>query len=149
MIIRNAKPQDVNAIVELAVESVTTIAPIHELKIDRDAMAAMAKQCLGPAHFCMVAESDGVVIGAVAAQVVPGFWFHKLQCSVLLHYAKETGAWVRLMRALAIWIKSRSAIKMAIIEIEDCHDAKVLRFIERLGFARPSHNRIYVKGASQ
>lgn len=147
MNIRKAKPQDVDAIVELAVESVTTIAPIPELKIDRDAMRDTVELCLGPAHFCMVAERDGEVVGAVVAQVMPGFWFHKLQCSVLLHYARETGAWVKLMRALAEWIKGRSGIKMAIIEIEACHDPKVLRFVERLGFSRPSDNRIYVRGA--
>lgn len=147
MIIRKAKPQDVPAIVELAVESVTTIAPIPELKIDRDAMRNMTELCLQPAHFCMVAERDGVIVGAVAAQVVPGFWFHKLQCSVLLHYATDTGAWVKLMREFAKWVKSRSGIKMALIEIEDCHDAKVLRFIERLGFTRSSTNRMYIRGA--
>lgn len=147
MNIRKAKPQDVDAIVELAVESVTTIAPIPELKIDRDAMRDTVELCLGPAHFCMVAERDGEVVGAVVAQVMPGFWFHKLQCSVLMHYARQSGAWVRLMRALAAWIKGRSGIKMAILEIEACHDPKVLRFVERLGFSRPSDNRIYVRGA--
>ncbi len=149
MIIRKAKPQDVAAIVELAVESVTTIAPIPELKIDRDAMRNMTELCLQPAHFCMVAERDGVIVGAVAAQVVPGFWFHKLQCSVLMHYARESGAWVKLMRALAAWVKGRSGIKMALIEVEDCHDPKVLRFIERLGFTRPSTNRMYIRGGTQ
>ncbi|MGS2743612.1 GNAT family N-acetyltransferase [Halomonas sp. LS-001] len=147
MIIRNAKPQDVTAIVELAVESVTTIAPIEELQIDREAMKNTVELCLGPAHCCLVAEVEGVVVGAVVAQVMPGFWFRRLQCSVLMHYARESGAWVKLMRELAAWIKGRSAIKMALIEIEDCHDDKVVRFVERLGFSRPSKNQVYVRGA--
>ncbi|WP_445012165.1 GNAT family N-acetyltransferase [Vreelandella stevensii] len=149
MIVRKAKPQDVPAIVELAVESVNIIAPIPELKIDRDAMRETVMLCLQPAHLCLVAEHDGVVVGAVVAQVLPGFWFHKLQCSVLMHYARESGAWVKLMRALAKWVKGRSGIKMALIEVEDCHDPKVLRFIERLGFARPSSNRMYIRGGVQ
>tara|TARA_R110000765_G_scaffold195825_8_gene301314 strand:+ start:5478 stop:5924 length:447 start_codon:yes stop_codon:yes gene_type:complete len=146
--IRKAKPQDVAAIVELGVESVSTINPIPELKINREAMRETAEICLNPAHFCMVAEKEGVVVGALVAQVLPGFWFHKLQCSVLLHYATESGEWVKLMREFARWVKGRSGIKMALIEIEDCHDPKVLRFIERLGFSRSSTNRMYIRGAN-
>ena len=148
MIIRKAKPQDIPAIVALAVESVTAIAPIPELKIDREAMRDTVDLCLQPAHLCLVAEQGGVVVGAVVAQVTRGFWFRGLQCSVLLHYSRAPGGWVRLMRSLAQWVQGRSGIKMAIIEIEDCHGPKVLRFVERLGFDRPSSNRTFIRGAS-
>jgi hypothetical protein len=147
--IRKAKPSDIAAIVELAVESVTTISPIPELNIDRAAMRETAELCLQPAHFSYVSEVNGEVVGAVVAQVLPGFWFEKLQCSVLLHYSRIPGEWVKLMRELSRWIKSRSGIKLAMIEIEDCHDEKVVRFVKRLGFSRQSRNLIYVRGAPE
>lgn len=145
--LRPAKPQDIDAIVRLAVESVTTVSPIEELVIDEQAMAETARQCLQPAHFMWVSEVDGEVVGALAAQVVPGFWFKKLQCSVLLHYATIPGEWVKLMREFARWVKSRSGIKLAIIELEDVHgdDPRMLRFIQRLGFDRQSQNLTYVR----
>lgn len=144
--IRKAKPQDIPAIVDLAVESVTTIAPIPQLKIDREAMRDTADLCLQPAHFAYVSEIDGEVVGAVVAQVLPGFWFQKTQASVLLHYSRVPGEWVKLMREFASWVKGRSNIKMALIELEDCHDEKVARFVRRLGFSRQSRNLIYVRG---
>lgn len=147
MMLRKAKPQDIPAIVDLAVESVTTVSPIEELVIDREAMAETARICLQPAHFMWVSEIDGEVVGAVAAQVVPGFWFKKLQCSVLLHYSRVPGEWVKLMREFSRWVKSRSAIKMAIIELEDVHsdDPRMTSFIKRLGFDRESQNLTYVR----
>lgn len=145
--LRKAKLQDIPAIVDLAVESVTTVSPIEELVIDRDAMAETARICLQPAHFMWVSEIDGEVVGAVAAQVVPGFWFKKLQCSVLLHYSRVPGEWVKLMREFSRWVKSRSGIKLAIIELEDVHsdDPRMLSFIKRLGFKRESQNLTYVR----
>lgn len=145
--IRKAKLQDIPAIVDLAIESVTTIAPIEQLKIDREAMRETATLCLQPAHFAYVSEIDGEVVGAVVAQVMPGFWFQKLQCSVLLHYSREPGEWVKLMRELAEWMKGRPGIKLGVIEIEDCHDEKVTEFVKRLGFSRQSRNLVYVRGA--
>lgn len=145
MILRKGKPQDAAAIVALAVESVTTIDPIPELKIDPEAMKDMVELCMQPAHLCLVIEQDGVVVGALGAQVTRGFWFRGLQCSVLMHYCRAPGGWVMLMRECARWIKSRSGIKLAVIEVEDCHGPRILRFIERLGFSRPSTNRTYAR----
>lgn len=145
--IRRARPQDIPAIVELAIESVTTVSPIEELIIDPEAMRDTAEQCLQPAHFLYVSEIDGVVVGAVAAQVVPGFWFKKLQVSVLLHYSRVPGEWVKLMREFARWMKGRSGIKLGIIELEDVHGERMVRFLKRLGFERQSQNLTYVRKA--
>jgi len=146
-VIRKAKPQDIKAIVELAVESVSIDAlPVD---IDREAMKSEAEICLQPAHFLMVSEIDGVVVGAVAAQVAPSFWFRGLNCSVLLHYSRVPGEWVKLMRELSKWVKGRSRIKVAIIELEPVHqeNPKMIRFLKRLGFGRESMNLSYVRGA--
>lgn len=145
-ICRRAKLADVKDIVEIAVESVSR-NPLP-VKIDREAMADMARQCINPAHFMWVAEEDGKVVAAVAAHVAPGFWFEKLQASVLLYYTRKPGAGLPLLREFARWIKSRSGIKLAIFELEPDVDPRLVRFLKRLGFARESLNLTYVRSAS-
>jgi hypothetical protein len=93
-----------------------------------------------------VADHDGKVVAAFAACVQQGFWFHKLQCSVLLYYTRVPGAGTPLMREFAKWVKSRSAIKLAIIELEPGADLRLVRFFKRLGFTRESTNLTYVRG---
>lgn len=141
---RKATPQDVEAIVDIAIESVSR-NPLP-VKIDREAMAAMALQCMGPAHFMWVTEHDGKVVAAVAAHVVPGFWFHKLQASVLLYYSRVPGAGLPLLREFTRWVKSRSGIKLAVFELEPDADPRLVRFLKKLGFDRESVNLTYVRG---
>ena len=143
--IRKAKPQDIPAIVDLAIESVTTIDPIPELRIDKEAMEDMARQCLEPAHFLYVSEIDGVVVGAVAVHVSPGFWFRGLQCSVLLHYSRQRGEWGKLMREFSKWVKSRSGIKVAVLEFERNADHRMIAFMARIGFGRVTQNVTYIR----
>ncbi|MDP1931895.1 MAG: hypothetical protein Q8L60_10600 [Gammaproteobacteria bacterium] len=145
--IRRATRSDLDAIVDLAVESVS-INPIP-VKINRAAMRETADRCLQPAHFLMVSEIDGVVVGAVAACVQPSFWYDKLQCSVLLHYSRHPGQWVRLMMEFSKWVKSRSGIKVAIIELEPESDPRMISFLSRIGFDRVSTNVCYVRGLSK
>jgi hypothetical protein len=142
---RRAQLKDVDAIVEIAVTSVSN-DPLP-LKIDREAMASMARECLNPAHFLWVTEEDGKVVAAVAAHVSPGFWFQKLQASVLLYYSLKPGAGLPLLREFARWVKSRSAIKLAIFELEPGVDPRLVRFLKRLGFNRDSQNLTYVRSA--
>ena len=142
---RRAKLDDVPAIVDIAVESVSR-DPLP-VKIDREAMAQQARVCLNPAHFMWVAEQDGKVVASVAACVNPGFWHEKLTCSVLLYYSLVPGAGVDLLREFARWVKSRSAIKVAVFELEPGADPRLVKFLKRLGFARESLNLSYVRGA--
>lgn len=147
MIYRKAKMGDIPAIVDIAVESVSR-DPLP-VKIDRNAMADTAKVCLNPAHFMWVAEDDnGNVVAAVAACVQQSFWFERLQCSVLLYYSRVKGAGIGLLREFAKWVKSRPAIKMAIIELEPGSDPRLIEFFKRVGFARESTNLTYVRSAS-
>jgi hypothetical protein len=145
-IVRRAQPKDVDAIVDIAVESVSR-DPLP-VKIDREAMAVMAKECMGPAHFLWVAEVDGKVEAAVAAQVSPGFWFHKLQASVLLYYTRVPGAGLPLLREFARWVKSRSAIKIAVFELEPGVDPRLVRFLKKLGFQRESINLSFIRSSA-
>lgn len=145
IVCRRAKLSDVNAIVELAVESVSR-DPLPVV-VDRRAMADSVRVCLNPAHFAWVAEVDGQVVGAVGATVQPGFWFQRLQCSVLMYYSRVPGGGLPLMREFARWVKSRPAIKIAVLELEPNVDPRLLRFLRRVGFARESTNLSYVRGA--
>ncbi len=147
MIYRRATQADIPAIVDIAVESVSR-DPLP-VKIDRNAMADTARTLLNPAHFMWVAEQAGRVVAAVAACVQPGFWFEKLQCSVLLYYTRVPMAGVGLLRRFAEWVKSRAGIKLAIIELEPGADPRLVRYLKRLGFARESLNLSYVRGVSQ
>lgn len=145
MTIRRAKPSDIDAIVDIAVESVSR-DPLP-VKVDRQAMRETAVTCLNPAHFMWVAEQDGKVVAAVAACVQPSFWFEKLQCSVLLYYTRVPGAGLPLMREFARWVKSRSAIKLAVLELEPNTDPRLVKFLKRVGFTRESLNLTYVRGS--
>lgn len=146
MIFRKATMSDIPSIVDIACESVS-IDPLP-LKVDKEAMADMAKTCLNPAHFMWVAEKDGVVVAAFAAIVQPGFWFQRMQCSVLLYYSRVAGAGLPLIREFAKWVKSRSAIKMAIVELEPNADPRLVQFFKKVGFARESLNLTYVRSPS-
>jgi hypothetical protein len=146
IVCRKAKLDDIPAIVDIAVESVS-----HDplpVKINREAMADTARTCLNPAHFMWVAEQDGKVVASVAACVQESFWFSKLQCSVLLYYTRVPGAGIPLLREFARWVKSRSAIKVAVMELEPGADPRLVKFLNRLGFARESLNLTYVRSAT-
>jgi len=144
-IVRRAQQKDVDTIVDIAVESVSR-DPLP-VKIDREAMADMVRQCMGPAHFNWVTEQDGAVVAAVIAQVSPGFWFHKLQASVLLYYTRVPGCGMPLLREFARWVKSRSGIKIAVFELEPDADPRLVRFLKKLGFQRESLNLSYIRSA--
>lgn len=146
IVCRKAKLEDIPEIVDIAVESVSR-DPLP-VRINREAMAATAKTCLNPAHFMWVAEQDGKVVASVAACVQPSFWFDKLQCSVLLYYSRTPGAGAPLIREFAAWVKSRSGIKIAVIELEPSVDARLVKFFKRVGFGRESLNLSYVRSAS-
>jgi hypothetical protein len=146
MIFRKATIQDIPSIVDIAVESVS-IDPLP-VKIDREAMAATARTCLNPAHFMWVAEQDGKVVAAFAACVQPSFWFSKLQCSVLLYFTRVAGAGLPLIREFAKWVKSRPAIKVAVVELEPGVDPRLVQFFKRVGFQRESINLSFVRSPS-
>lgn len=143
---RKAKLSDVPAIVEIAVTSVSQ-NPIP-VKIDRNRMAEAAKSCLNPAHFMWVAEDDGKVVAAVAAHVSQGFWFEKMQCSVLLYYTTVPGAGVPLLKEFSKWVKSRSGIKIAVFSMEPEADPKLIRVLKRMGFNRESTSLSYIREVS-
>lgn len=147
MIYRKAKIQDIPAIIELAVISVSN-NPLP-VKIDRQAMENTGKVLLNPAHFLWVAEDEnGKIVAAFAACVQKSFWYERMQCSVLLYYTLVKGAGIQLIREFAKWVKGRSGIKVAVIELEPGADERLVKFFKRVGFSRESLNLTYVRGVS-
>ena len=145
MLFRKAKLSDVPAIIDIAVESVSR-NPLP-VTISRKAMAETAKVCLNPAHFMWVAENDkGEVVAAVAACVQQGFWFERMQCSVLLFYTRVPGAGLPLLREFAAWVKSRSGIKIAVFSLEPGVDPRIIKFLKKVGFSRESTILTYLRG---
>lgn len=147
IVCRKATYRDVAAIVDIAVESVMR-DPLP-VTVDREAMREMAMQCLNPAHFMWVGEDDsGNVVATVAATAQRSFWYSGLQCSVLLYYTRTPGAGAALLREFARWVKSRSGIKVAVLELEPNTDIRMIRFLRRLGFERKSINMSYVRASA-
>jgi len=145
MIYRKARLEDIPAIVEIACISVAN-DPLP-VKIDKLSMADTARVCLNPAHFLWVAEDeDGKVVAAFAACVQKSFWFERMQCSVLLFYTLVKGAGLPLIREFAKWVKGRSAIKIAVFQLEPGVDPRLVKFFHRVGFNRESMNLSYVRG---
>lgn len=145
IVCRKANLRDIPAAVDLAVESVMR-DPLP-VTIDRQAMHETGKSLLNPAHFFWVAEVDGVVVGSVAAVAQKSFWYRGLQCSVVLYFARVPGAGAMLLREFARWVKSRSGIKVAVLELEPTVDLRLLTFLRRLGFERKSVNLSYVRSS--
>lgn len=145
--IRRAVAADAEAIIALAVESVSR-DPLP-VKTDTEAMKALARSMIGnPAHFVWVGETDGRVTACVAAQVSPGFWFRGLQASVLLYFARTPGQGALLLRQFSRWCKSRRGIKMAILELEPNTDPRLKRALSKFGFGRESSNMTYIREPS-
>lgn len=144
MIFRPARYADIPALRDLAIESVSR-DPLP-VTISREAIDETLHSMIGKsAHFAWVAEQDGQVVAGVCAQTAFGFWFERQQCSVLLYFGRVKNSTAPLLRRLARWIKSRPAIKLAVIELEPQAPEKLIHFCARLGFDRQSTNATYVR----
>lgn len=143
--IRKATLADIPAIVDIAVESVNQ-NPLP-VRVCRDSMAETTREAVSSnQHFVWVSEIDGKIVAAVGAMSERSFWYERQQCSVMLYYTRVAGEGVKLLREFARWIKSRPAIKIAVLELEPQADARLIRFLGKLGFSRLSVNCTYVRG---
>ncbi|WP_394780586.1 hypothetical protein [Undibacterium sp.] len=143
--LRQARLTDIPIIVEMAVESVSK-DPLPVV-INRDGMAATARLLIqGNQHFAMVAEVDGQVVAAVGALVEAGFWFERMQASVVMFSTRRANAGVALLRAFADWVKSRPGVKMAVFSLEANADPRIGKLLTRLGFGMQNPQYTYVRG---
>ncbi len=146
MLIRRATLRDVPAIVDLALEAVS--ADPLPLVASRERIAIAAQTVIADnGSFCWVAEDDSGIQACVAAEVGPGFWFERMQASVLMFFTRKAGAGVMLLREFARWLKSRPAIKAAIFALEPHADPRIGKLLVRLGFKHQSMQFSYVRGS--
>lgn len=146
--IRCARPADVPAIVQLAVEAVKQDAEFSGLRISRSSITDKTEQVVrGNAHFCWVGEDDTGVHACVAAETHAGFWFERQQSSVLMFYTRKPGLGLPLLREYARWVKARPAIKLAVFSLEPHADPRIGACLQRLGFATHTPGYSYVRGA--
>lgn len=110
-------------------------------------MAETTREAIaGNQHFVWVSEVDGNIVAAVGAMSERSFWYERQQCSVMLYYTRVAGEGVKLLREFARWIKSRPAIKVAVLELEPETDPRLVKFLGKIGFSRLSTNCTYVRG---
>ena len=132
--IRPAKPQDVPAIVRLALQALNE-DPYPNLVISRPKVEAMARVAVSsPQHFVWVAEVDGEVRGAVAAIVDDCTFYERKQANVVQFYAREApGEGIKLIREFLRWARSRQAIKQIIFTLEGNADPRIGKMLVRMG----------------
>lgn len=131
--IRKARPDDVIKIIPLVVEALR-IDRYPSLLLSEDRIRDMAISCISSSqHFAWVSEYNGVLMGAVAAQSVPGFWFERSEANVVMFYCKTPGEGIAMMRELIRWFKSRPALKRLTFVCEFDADPRIMKLIERLG----------------
>jgi hypothetical protein len=142
--LRPAAPADINQIVELGIEALET-DPYEGLLISRSRCFEMARTCVsGPAHFCWVAEQDGVIVGSVMAYVGPMMCYERSQANVVQFYCKAPGYGVKLLRELLAWAKPRRIIKAVVFTLEHGVDPRIGKLLTRLGLTQqmPVYMRI-------
>ena len=145
--IRNARPADLPAIVGLAVQAVSRDADFSGLRISRPSITDKAEQLIrGNQHFCWVGEDERGVQACVAAETHAGFWFERLQSSVVMFYTRTPGLGLPLLRQYARWVKARPAIKLAVFSLEPNADPRIGNCLKRLGFATYTAGFSYVRG---
>lgn len=134
--IRPAKPQDVPAIIRMALQALNE-EPYPYLVIDKAKVERTVKHVVSSAqHFSWVAEVGGEVRGVVGAVVDDCMFYERKQATVVQFYAKEApGEGVKLIREFLRWARSRPAIKMIVFTLEGGADPRIGLMLKRMGLS--------------
>ena len=133
MIIRAAKPDDIDAITDLGLEALTVNA-YPNLVIDPDKVRAMATECVSAAsNFAWVAEKDGKVVAAVSVLVMDFAFHERKHATVVQFYTREPNAGLPLLRKFLSWAEGRRSIKMITFTLECNADPRIGKMLKRLG----------------
>jgi len=131
--IRRGTWEDVDAVVDLAVEAVSPHA--RGLHVCRDRIRDTITQILSDdRHFQVVAVDGGDVVGAMSAMVTPIFYAERCHASVLMFYTRVPGTGIEMIRAFARWIRENRAVRTASVAFEHGMDTRIQLIFERLGF---------------
>ena len=132
--IRPALIKDIPAIVDLGIEALERF-PEERLLISKDKVAALASDCVQKnSNFAWVAEKDGIVVGAVCAQVHEMVLYERSQATVVQYYCRVPGEGVNLLRRFLRWAYSRRMIKMVVFEVEIGQDPRIYKLLKWWGF---------------
>lgn len=134
--IRDAKPRDLSKLTDLAVEALNR-HPHERLVVDRDKVAEIARECItGKAHFFVVAEENGEIVGGLASYTTPLIFHERNETTVMMFYFKN-GEGMKAFRRFVQWTRERPIIKMISITGfgSAALDSRVLRIMsDRYGF---------------
>lgn len=131
--IRKSTHSDIQSIIFLGLEALKK-SGYDELTINKNKIALLARTCVtAPCNFSWVSEQDGVVRGALCAQVHDCGVFEKKQASVVMWYCLIPGDGIRLVREFLRWSRDRPAIKVISFSLEENCDPRIGKILSRLG----------------
>lgn len=131
--IRRAKPRDIEAVAQLGLEALKAFA-YPRMVVDPDKVRAVAREVVtGAGNFCMVAEQNGALVGAVSALVHEQLFYERRTASVVQFYSKVPRVGVRLIRIFLEWARARPGIKTIVFTVETQADPRIVRLLQRLG----------------
>jgi len=146
--IRQAKPSDIPAIVELGLESLNTEA-YDDLVISPERVREVALACVSSSqHFIWVCETDGEITGSVAAVVSDMIFYERKQASVVMFLSKTPGEGIKLIRQFLKWARARPIIKMIEFTLEPTADPRIGKLLTRLGLNLKQEMYLQIKGGS-
>lgn len=132
--IRKAIFTDIPQLIELSIEALQ-IDAYSELTINRTRVYECVKSVVNSAaNFAWVSEKDGVITGALGAEVVPLPFYYGSQAVVYMWYCKNPGDGKKLMRQFLNWCSERQGIKQIIYSGERNADPRVGQMAMKLGF---------------
>lgn len=131
--IRKAKPDDIQAIIDLGLEALEVNA-YDNLVISKVKMFSLATDCISSSNnFAYVAVKNDIIVGAVCALVHSMLFYERSQASVIQFYCKTPGLGIKLLREFMKWTKSRPIIKMVCFTLEAKADPRLGKLLIRLG----------------
>ena len=135
---RQARGEDIYAISMLGYEALKK-HPAPRQVLSSDKLRKLAEVCVSdPKNFAWVGVKDGEVVAALCALVHPQMVYERHQASVVQWYSREPGYGGLLMRRFVHWYRGIRRIKCACLVDDVDIDARMARFLERIGFARSS-----------
>ena len=133
-VIRPAKMQDFDAIMEIAVEQCTRY---DKMRVDTDKLKDTIRTGISAkAHFANVAIDNGQVVGVLIGMTINNAWAQKKNCAIVLWVSKVAPLGSHLLRSFKVWLKPRRGIRLAGLFRDIDGDERAWQLAEKLGFEK-------------
>lgn len=133
LVIRRARPADIPGVAKLGINGLLS-DPYEQLVIDEQKVKDAARLVVsGAGNYCVVADRDGEIVGAVSALVHDCMFYERKQASVIQFFTTEPGAGAPLIRVFLRWARSRPAIKLITFTLEVRADPRIGKLLRRMG----------------